>query len=220
MTSQSTSFALLPASAFVAALLMMPPAFAAKFVTFDPPNSNDTYASAINRKGAVVGFFDVLDGDRHAFLRTPDGNLTSFDPPGCDYTTVAAVNRKGDIAGDSEDSNEPSMYHGFLRTADGGMIVFGPVGSIATSVYALNSHDTTVGIWEDNQTYLHGFVRASSGKIVNIDVSHASDTMPAVINDSGVIAGTYFAHNQVHAFLRTRDGAISNIDPPGATYVE
>lgn len=65
--------------ATLAALLTSSTAFAARIVSFDPPNSDDTYANALNGSGAVVGFFDIRLGNQHAFLRTPNGTITVFD---------------------------------------------------------------------------------------------------------------------------------------------
>lgn len=62
--------------ATLAALLTSSTAFAARIVSFDPPNSDDTYAMALNSSGAVVGFFDIRLGNQHAFLRTPNGTIT------------------------------------------------------------------------------------------------------------------------------------------------
>src|SRR5215469_7560084 len=73
MTSHSISSAV-----FATGLAIALPAFAAHITSFDPPNSDDTYAVAINGSGAVAGFYDILDGNRHAFVRAADGTITVF----------------------------------------------------------------------------------------------------------------------------------------------
>src|SRR5579871_794025 len=119
MTSHSISSAL-----FAAGLVIAPPAFAAKITSFDPPNSDDTYAVAINGSGAVAGFYDILDGNRHAFLRAADGMISVFDPKKSYSTWAVGINAAGVIAGYFDvngGAHAPyhDLQHGFVRTPDG-----------------------------------------------------------------------------------------------------
>jgi len=53
------------------------------------------------------------------------------------------------------------------------------------------------------------------GNFVTFDVGVSPN--PTGINPAGEIAGYYFDNNDfIHSFLRTRDGAITTFDPPGA----
>jgi uncharacterized membrane protein len=57
----------------------------------------------------------------------------------------------------------------------------------------------------------------SAGNFVTFDVGAGAGALPTAINPAGEIAGTYGDSNRiVHSFLRTRDGAITTFDPPGA----
>src|SRR6185437_3554962 len=63
----------------------------------------------------------------------------------------------------------------------------------------------------------HGYVRDANGAITAFDPKGSVDTIPLSINASGAIVGTYETADKVdHAFLRTPDGKVSNIDPKQA----
>jgi uncharacterized membrane protein len=89
-------------------------AAATTYTTFDPSGSTGTYASSINAKGAITGFYYDSNHVSHGFVRAKDGTITSFDPPGSTNTQAYGINDKGAIAGEYQDSN--NVAHGFLRT--------------------------------------------------------------------------------------------------------
>jgi hypothetical protein len=65
---------------------------------------------------------------------------------------------------------------------------------------------------------MHGFVRDAQGNITSFDPPGSTETEPAIINASGVIAGSYFdAASLVHGFIRDAQGNITSFDPAGST---
>ena len=58
-----------------------PSAHAANIITFDPPGSVSTDATAINSLGAITGAYFDTNGVGHAFVRNPDGTFTTFNAP-------------------------------------------------------------------------------------------------------------------------------------------
>src|SRR5437899_13105271 len=56
-------------------------AFAQSFATFDAPGGEGTVAVSINQNGAITGDYADARGASHAFLRAPDGTITTFDAP-------------------------------------------------------------------------------------------------------------------------------------------
>jgi hypothetical protein len=59
--------------------------------------------------------------------------------------------------------------------------------------------------------------QARQAKIIDFDPPGSSQTVPMGINESRSITGVYAdTQGELHGFLRTRDGAITTIDAPGA----
>jgi hypothetical protein len=75
------------------------PNYQPTFITFDPPGSISTYATAINPAGAITGYYQDASFMYHGFLRASDGTITTFDPPGSTGyyagTQPLSVNRRG-----------------------------------------------------------------------------------------------------------------------------
>src|ERR1017187_3091461 len=113
-----------------------------KIITFDPPGIGaapyqGTQAPGINSAGAIAGFYSDSISVYHAFLRTPDGTITTFDAPHAGTQSVP----------------------GFFGTALG---VLGGQGTYAT---AINKAGVITGTYIDINNVLHGFLRASDGTI-------------------------------------------------------
>jgi hypothetical protein len=92
------------------------------FVSFDFPDTSNTWPTSINDNGGIVGIYHVSTG-RRSFLRDRDGTFTSFEYPGVPSTTNATgINNKSEIVGfyyDAAIGRHESPAHGFLRLRDG-----------------------------------------------------------------------------------------------------
>lgn len=81
---------------------------------FDPAGSSGTYATALNDRGVIAGYYQDGTGLAHGFVRKSGGNFVTFDVAGAAGTFPNSINRGGDIAGWYTDAS--GTYHGFVRT--------------------------------------------------------------------------------------------------------
>jgi len=77
-------------------------------------------------------------------------------------------------------------------------------------VQGISKRGAVTGIALAGLDVSHGYIRAAHGSITGFDVPGAGGgryqgTMPAAINDTGVIAGTYIDNgSREHGFIRAR----------------
>src|SRR5690348_4801278 len=111
------------ALATLCALATSGPAAGQTYVTFQVDNKS-TSASAISAGGAVIG--TACDFNCDAYVRAPDGTITSFSGPNAVDTEPAGINRKGSITGYFCESSDPCVAQGFVRKPDGKLVSFNP----------------------------------------------------------------------------------------------
>ena len=94
-----------------------------------------------------------------------------------------------------------------------------PSGELGIFGKSINRAGSITGFYADASNSWHGFVRTSQGKIANIDVPGATNTVGSSINANGFIGGQYIDTNfVVHGFVRDSSGNIATIDAPGSVY--
>jgi hypothetical protein len=178
---------------------------------------NDIFApGAMTPAGAITGIYFDEGFVSHGFLRTPDGSLTTFDIPGAVYGTNAeAINPLGAITGFYTDVN--FVTHGFLRAPGGAITTFDAPGAVfGTLPSGLNVKGAIIGQSFDANS-VHGFVRVPDGGFATFDPIDSTYTQPSDINAEGTITGYYTDASDVwHGFVRSRNGAITTFDAPGA----
>ena len=168
------------------------PATGGQFVTFDPPGSTLTIPSGI----------------------TPDGTIAGY------YCNTAACAQQFGFVG----------AHGFLRDRNGSFTSFDPPSSTNTYVATISTNGEIAGAYS-NTTGTYGFVRGRDGTFTTFASPGASSDIyapiyniggpPPGINPSGAVAGTYFdASGNEHGFLRAKNGALTTIDVPDASFTE
>jgi len=109
-------------------------------------------------------------------VRSPQGVFTRFNPPG----TIVTL------------PDEPGL-------------VFGDESFTAPHRLSINQEGSITGSYVDADGAQHGFVRNPYGTITSFDPPKGKQTTATSINDSGVIAGSYFYdwNNQIaEGFLR------------------
>jgi probable HAF family extracellular repeat protein len=116
------------------------------------------------------------------------GTYTQIDYPASIRTTPTGINARGDVVGSYEDQN--SVYHGFLLQ-DGRYISIDYPG-FETLAYSVNDVGQVVG------TYIaapsKGFVYdIGTGIFTILYVPGSNATSPTGINNSGMIAGYFYA---------------------------
>ncbi len=89
-----------------------------------------TNAVTINGGGTIAGVYNI-DGPFHAFIRSPEGIITTFDAPGAGTQTgqgtgPTSINDSGLITGYYIDSG--NLFHGFVRDPDGAITAFDAAG--------------------------------------------------------------------------------------------
>jgi hypothetical protein len=185
------------------------------FITFDAPDGGDLIPSGINPVGAITGTY--IRGSYpnfvfHAFLRAPDGTVTTIDPPGSTGAYVGffeesggqPINPAGAITGTYYD--ESGVQHGFLRSAKGIVASFDPPGSTFTVPQSINAAATITGF------YTFTTFDAPDG---------VSGTYGQGINSAGTIVGYYGDANFfLHGFVRGSDGTITEFDVPEGVITE
>ena len=210
-------------------------------ITFDPPGSVATGVEQINLWGTIVGLYADANGVYHGFRRTPNGNITSYDAPDAGEgpgqgTILFSINTFGVMGGTSNDSN--NVLHSFLLTPQGKYTVFdapdaGRETGQGTELYNINDLGEAAGgyidagDWTHGTAVWHGFLRAADGKVKEYDAPGAGTGLGQgtstcggdCLNNPGTIAGGYWdALSVLHAYVRSKDGDITEFDPPGSTY--
>lgn len=188
--------------------------------TIDAPGAGatsgyGTEGSAMNQAGVVTGYYVGYDNVVHAFVWAPDspglsgvgtpfrwggddGSFITFDGPGVPSSVP----------------NDPfSPPDTWINTSAPG-----------TYAAAIDAMGAVTGYYVDANYVARGFLRAPDGKFTSFEAPYAGSepgqgqgTFATNMNLQGTIAGYYVdANNGSHGFVRTRDGAITEFDVPGA----
>lgn len=195
---------------------------AGAFATFDFALgvANSTDVTGLNASGTIVGYVSPGGSNRNGFFRDPSGFSVQFGVPVLDgdsqlsneVTVPEGINETGTIAGwYSACFNRCSttIAGGFVRSPQGIFTVFNPPGTIVTlpelglefegnesltAPHRLSISDdgTITGSYTDINGIHHGFVRNPSGTITSFDPPRGTQTTATSINDSGVIAGSFY----------------------------
>jgi hypothetical protein len=187
---------------------------AGKITQFDPPGAVFSEVIGLNARGTTTGVYYDAGSTLHGFIRRADGTLATIDAPGAltgggSGTEPAGIDIEGAVSGfyNAKPDGEP---HGFLRYPNASLVTFVLPGSIATLVGTVNDFGTLVGGYFDAPAggAPRGFERTVSGKFTLLDAPGAGTlnyqgTVPAAINDAGVIAGWWRTPDYVaHGFVR------------------
>jgi hypothetical protein len=171
------------------------------------------YVYAINDSGTVAG----VEDSGVAFLRTPDGTITTFSPAAdATGTTVYGINSSGAITGYYRDKQ--NKLQSFVRDADGVVTNFQGSrsrGGRGTVALGINAQGTVTGYYFDKLGRGRGFVRAADGTTAQFNVHHGEATTGWSVNDSGEVAGAWVFNSLANGFVRSADGEITSFDVPG-----
>jgi hypothetical protein len=228
---------LLIATVMFAVLALAVQASAQEIITFDVPGAGTgagqgTMPIGIVQGGWVMGRYIDANNVAHGFLRTPNGLITKFNVPGMGENPgqgaaeVFGMTPRLEIAGDYFDSS--NNYHAFLRTRFGEINEFacpgaGPGG---TAAEAVNPAELISAMYLDNNGAWHGCLRSADGSFNEYDPPDAGTgsgqgTYAAIfggINPEGAVIGEYNDNSGAwHAYVRARNGAITEYDPPNAS---
>jgi uncharacterized membrane protein len=201
---------ILGAMAMLAHLTAAPlPSRAPTVTTIDYPGALHTRIGSINAAGEMAGTY-VMTGLTRGFVLDRDG-FRSIHVPGAAGTQAQGINAAGEVSG---------LYtpgpHGFLLK-DGAFHLIEPPGALSSTATGINAAADLVGNYRSPDGLVHGYV-LSNGTFHTIDVPGATLTVASDINEQGDIVGRYQnAPGPFYSmFHRSRDGAFSSIDVPGA----
>jgi probable HAF family extracellular repeat protein len=175
---------------------------------------SDTFASGINNRGAVVGYFYSPNGKTQGFKRNADGvfELPFDDPNARSQTYPLGIDDSGVIVGYYIDANY--SYIGFLR--DQGVftdfsVKTGP--GEGTYIYGINNKGDFVGqsVGVDGEL---GFVD-SGGVVSQFAVPGSDQTSANGIAADGTIVGNFAKNSMGFGFVRGPAGRYKTFKIPG-----
>jgi hypothetical protein len=177
------------------------------------PNDTDSFTilRAINNKGVIAGFYGL--NVAHGFL-LDDGLFVPVDFPGALDTALRGINNHGDLSG-TYDTAPNADQIGFIIPRRGAEITFGPPpGGSGLVVGKINDRREVVGYYTAANGSLMGFLREPNGRLIDIVVPGAANTLAYGINDCGIILG-FWTDGTAHGFYG-RPGDLQSFDLPGA----
>jgi hypothetical protein len=202
-------------------------------ITFDAPGAGTsagqgTFAFSINQQGAIAGYYLDMSNVYHGFVRTRRGHITTFDVSGAGTgafqgTLPYGSNPEGAIAGFYADSSY--VYHGFVRAPDGNITTFDAPDAGSTFAANINPAGVIAGDYSDVNNVQHAYVRTPDGNFTTFDAPGAGTgafqgTFTGFldcINPEGAMTGySLDTNNELHGYVRARDGNITTFDAPGA----
>jgi probable HAF family extracellular repeat protein len=153
--------------------------------------SGDSYVSAMNERGQVVGGSTTKRGERHAFL-WEKGKMIDLGTLGGTRSEAAMVNERGQVVGTSE--TKSLKMHAFLWQ-NGKMSDLGTLGGNSFAS-AINGRGQVIGGSDTENGRTHVFLY-ENGKMRDLDSGY-----PITINERGQVVGfSSTADGQSHAFL-------------------
>jgi hypothetical protein len=167
---------------------------------------------ALNSAGTYTSGYVDAKNVLHAFLRSPNGAITTFDAPNAGKhefqgTVAFSINPTGEIAGNYTDAK--NVMYGFVRAPGGTFTTFAVPGQgtgegQGAVVFNNNLNGAVAGLYLDAKFVMHGFVRAPGGTFTTFDAPGA-DTVDAYygtvvtgLNPAGLLAGYVIDGNSVY----------------------
>lgn len=135
------------------------------------PGATGLFPTGINATGAVAGWFTTDANAPYsqvtpeapatgAFLRSPDGVITTFSSPGTLVSAHLGINASGAIFGNYTLPATPTDSHGFVRSEEGIVNSFDPDRSSSTTATSINDTGVITGYYSDESgKVVSGFLR-------------------------------------------------------------
>jgi probable HAF family extracellular repeat protein len=199
------------------ALILVPLAVAQSYTltdlgTFGGTNS---YATAINDHGEVVGYAQESDGNQIAFIWTATGGLHSLGTlSGYSSSGAQGINNLRQVVGWLFGS---AGSHAFVWTKSGGMKDLGTLGGGASTAYGINNSGEVVGYSRNADGNLHAFAWTESGGMKDLGTLGGNVSEAWGINDFGEVVGysSLAGDSTYHAFLWTQASGMQDLGTLG-----
>lgn len=190
--------------------------------------AGSTQVTDVNDGGTVVGIYLPTNTDppSQAYLRAPDGTITTFTVPGSTSVYPWSINVLGEVTGTySYDSGD--QVGGFVRSPGGMITTFTYSAGIVP--LAINSAGTTTGWYGPPAGNFAGFVAGANGAITPFSMpgTGAINTLSMGLNNAGFITGSFTVvvsgspvqgpGEYMYGFVRTPQGVVSSFSVPGAS---
>jgi len=158
-------------------------------------------AQAINGKGQIAGAFEF---PTHAFRWDPGAGFTDLGTLEGRETAGQAINGHGDVVGAtylSYGTGKSEVHHAILWPIGEPARDLGSLGGMRSSATGINDERQIVGVI-DHGTFLRGFLREPSGKLIDIGTLGGSSSRAWGVNNAGQVVGaSRTIHGAFHAFL-------------------
>ena len=198
------------------------------FTTFDLPGGVDTFAYGLNDLGQITGSYNDPDDNSFGFITDLKGHQTIFQVPGSVGTEPSGIDNTGDVVGEylTFDPTIGYRFHGFLRDPLGSFLTVDVPGARNTYPSDINTSGDIAGTFDvlvGTTRVRHGYIITSGqepliDRLITFDVPGSIMTSAFGIDDVGNVFGAYRTPDEItHGFIRSRSGAFSFIDVPGAT---
>lgn len=187
------------------------------FTRLDVPGAAQTFASGINARGQIVGWY-VQGGVVRGF-KYDRGAYTTVVYPGAAFTQLRGIAPNGDIVGSYARAGEPPVnIHGFKLTRHGEFVEVNYPGHTNTIAQRILPNGTILGCYHDGDQMasMHGATFARRG------VS-ATDAFASMHNgatpDGHKVVGIFtdMATGKGRAYL-IDDGDFTPFDAPGSSF--
>ncbi len=185
------------------------------FVSIDYPQATYTDTWAVNPAGDMAGSYLDSNNVQHGYLLR-NGTFTPIDVPGATFTAAFGINSEGDIVGHYGVPPTGKMSGFLLRNGTFETYDFAPPNSkFMTCGMGINPEGQIVGHYADTEG-IHGFL-LKDGILSSINFPSAN-TQAYGIDSNDRIVGFFQekATGRVHGFVLDRNGAVTQIDIPGA----
>jgi hypothetical protein len=167
-----------------------------KLRTFGFPGAASSFATDINNRGQILGFYSLTDpaayagsfGGVRGFLLS-EGAFTTIDVPGATWTLPIAINEAEEIVGHCYYQDGRGMM--CFRRVCRNFVNFSIPNSQRTAVRDLDAAGHILGQYVDNAGKSHGYVLMRDGHFDEIAFPNAAITVPAGMYDLQTIVGSY-----------------------------
>ena len=187
----------------------------------DVANATESEAAAVNNRGTVVGFVRLgTQGERRAFLWTPDGGTRFLATPAGGRSAALGINDAGQIVGWVQEGGIADIRPAVWSSPEA-FTVLSSGSTFATQASAINDHGVIVGsssrqavVWTSAQAEPITIARVACPTAGSEQVCRAVMSASAgAINDKAQIAGGVFQEYHDGRHIETENGVVWAFNP-------